>query len=39
MVLVFNKSVYSCYVYRENLKNVAYCLSEFVENLKKQVQG
>lgn len=36
-VLVFNKSVYICYVYKESLKNVAYCLSEFVANMKRQV--
>lgn len=32
--MFFYKLVYSCYIYKENLKNVAYCLSEFTENLK-----
>lgn len=37
-MLVFNKSVYSCYVYKESLKNVAYSLSKFVGNKKWQAQ-
>lgn len=37
-VPVFNESVYSCYVYKESLKNVAYSLAEFVGNKKWQAQ-
>lgn len=37
-VLVFNKSVYRCYVYKESLKNVANSLFEFVGSKKWQAQ-